>query len=136
MQQRLVVNDLKVLTLEQQRKLRLLWTPKAGDWVIHPAGNWLFDLDIKPTLIHEEDNYSFADCLPLLNIGQCIELLQNGNGRLAVALVEYFQSVDKHNEAAAHGITNLYVPELIGLLWEAVKEMLNNWNDKSVTYGN
>lgn len=88
MKQRISPDDLKQLTPSQQEKLRELLEPKNGDicywehWggvetairkVSEFQGEILLDIVFN-------DGFALAckkDCLPLLSIGQCIELLNN-----------------------------------------------------------
>jgi len=82
MKQRIAVEDLNQLTYEQQNKLRQLWLPRIGNAVNYKYDNEVMFININAgdyniILIRGNDKIRVAkeDCLPLLNIGQLIELI-------------------------------------------------------------
>lgn len=140
MKQRITVEQLNELSEEQKSRLRELWSPETGDLIqlgsddigypyergdivtVNHIGDWT----------HTNDNICFGGgdtgtgtskdmCLPLLNIGQMIELLiKTGNLR------EYL-----HDGGVCR--SGLYVDiawdnsdkvELCDALWETVKAIL------------
>ena len=86
MKQHITVDQLLSLTPEQQAKLREWWVPEVGDAI---AGWWLNeedDMALVPlgfVLKIDDDHLDTGgdiiwykgNCLPLLSIGQCLELL-------------------------------------------------------------
>ena len=94
MKQRITVEQLQELTPEQQARLKLWWKPERGDMFAYfssspKARNYVqVEYCCNPIKVNGWDRTIFAngangrnnhfnisDCLPLLSIGQCIELL-------------------------------------------------------------
>jgi hypothetical protein len=120
MKQRISVEQLYELNEHQQNKLRELWHPKddSGEIGLHiiegiflvnyTAGNHIYDA-------HERE-FIKEHCLPLLNIGQMIELL----GINMVSCVQYVTPA-----WAVHCNAKEYCGvELCDALWEAIKSIL------------
>jgi hypothetical protein len=127
MKQRIEVEQLLELTGEQKERLRELWEPQKGDWYYY--------IKIKhSSIIHDSDSMSIGlyknhkeDYLPLLSIGQMIELLE-----------EKKMVTESLDIKAPKGLINIYSvwygngdfpkkyesKELCDALWQAVKEVL------------
>jgi hypothetical protein len=106
MKQRISAEQLKELTPEKQEKLREWWEPKDGDWY--------YDCDLECDHVvfscesdHYHSQYPDNDCLPLLSIGQCIELLKGKTPKIGINWVDVS-----------------YDFELIDTLWQYIKEVL------------
>ena len=83
MKLRVKVQDIRQLTQEQQDKLKSLWLPRIGDTVnyIYDEGvmfvnGYMGDYNIVLFRGNERIRVAKNDCLPLLNIGQMIEMLK------------------------------------------------------------
>lgn len=84
MKQRITIDDIRKLTQKQQVKLRQLWHPSIGDTVNDRYDNSVMFVnsrvdDYNITLIRGNSRMKVTkeECLPLLNIGQMIELLED-----------------------------------------------------------
>lgn len=113
MKQRITVDQLNELSEEQKVRLRELWEPKQGDLFTDHRKREDVWLDIYPAIKDDGD-------LPLLNIGQCIELIRDQGPviRIDGAVIggwEVFDCISKIGRRAE---------ELIDALWETVKEAL------------
>jgi len=132
MKQRISIDQLKQLTSEQQNKLRAWWTCKEGDWFkpINSDQEQLLSDRSKECTSEQcefDDWYGWCvyleeNCLPLLSIGQCIELLNENH--------DYFYMCSD-GEMHIGSIYNYYKDgpdrkgeNLIDVLWEAVKPIL------------
>jgi hypothetical protein len=85
--QHITVGELLSLTPEQQERLREWWSPERGDWFYGHFSGWHELLCVYVEMKHTErgdEPYLWIDdhrggfkseCLPLLSIGQCLELL-------------------------------------------------------------
>lgn len=118
MKKRISVDQMRELTKEQKKKLCEWWHPEHGDnfydyietaytdCIVFLNGN-----DIKGC---QGDEYKKENCLPLLNIGQMIELLEN----------------KEHNNHLIRQIFHITssqidnVDNLCDALWEAIKSIL------------
>lgn len=96
------------MSIIQQEKLSKLINPSYGDVYLYNE---------KPLVIDEFDSkradfmsYMKGMCLPLLSIGQCLELLEERGLRYREVLYGGFDEYD--------------TPELIDALWQAVKQVL------------
>ncbi len=138
MKQRISVDDLWKLAPEQREKLWEWWVPKE-EGIIYVMGNGdirtIDEIDIKGRLVARGWDYDPPqahkkdECLPLLNIGQLIELLKT---------LTYIRSIEPTCRVARHNwkvivcdnsaetieIIEYYGGELCDALWEAVKETL------------
>ncbi len=139
MKQYIAIEQLRELTPEQQIKLREWWQPQKYERVAYTYrynNNWeTSEILIKglynhnPTKVEEESDldgeYVFMkdNCLPLLNIGQCIEYLRKYDLDINdTSLKDKEWCVDLNR-----GDSNLYLfrsNELIDALWEAIKTYL------------
>ncbi len=144
MRQHITVEQLWELTPEQQERLREWWEPKKGDWHYYIKINHTdiissgFKLDIELYTNHKEDY------LPLLSIGQCIELLHGRtlNGEIGLYWSDKFSEwnvfiggrLDPKKEYSSYRLnpnkeydgspSSVLENELIDALWQAVKEVL------------
>ncbi|MBU5673233.1 hypothetical protein [Paenibacillus brevis] len=137
MKQRIAVEQLKELTGLQQEKLRELYSPKEGDWFyrstdgeINFYGGVMYHDDSGVELFEPEK----ID-LPLLSIGQMIEIIEShyggrlgswnkqDNGQL---LSTYF--VDVISGSLSHRSETLYTgrghQEFSDALWAMIKKIL------------
>ena len=72
--------------------------------------------------ISVEENYDKEDCLPLLNIGQLIEILKRqkyGEEYFNISLSPESSSISRNSYSADYE-----EPELCDVLWETVKQLL------------
>ena len=136
MKRRITVEQLMELTEEQKQRLREWWNPEEGDYVQHnkygveticlpgpfdeECPNVYFTTDYRIHAFKEE-------CLPLLDIGQMIELLE-----------EKKMVTESLDIKAPKGLINTYSvwygngdfpkkyesKELCDALWQAVKQVL------------
>lgn len=108
MKRRITVEQLSELTDEQEEKLRSLWIPQTGD--IYFRMDYTYD----SPLLCEEYDYVKVDkeknsCLPLLDIGQMIEILHNNE-------IPFNPPIDISDK--------FEIDNLCDALWEAVKTLL------------
>ncbi|MHB8122605.1 MAG: hypothetical protein ACYDG4_10670 [Desulfuromonadaceae bacterium] len=110
MKQHISIDQLQELTQEQREALRELWRPELGDVFIIPEnGEEIHAVDRSWLLIIRND----PRFLPLLSVGQCIELLAEKD---LLQLQSIFTRI-------CIGI--LPADELINVLWQAVKAVLS-----------
>jgi len=117
------------LTDEQKERLREWWKPQIYDIVetdkyengeLCVVNSADIEIGVIGDGFHDTDYVDKAGCLPLLSIGQCIELLQN----------EYLFGIDRKDEVAESfwqvscSESLLQTNELIDALWQAVKAVL------------
>jgi hypothetical protein len=119
--------QLNELSDDQKERLREWWKPQKGDWFVACG-----DIEIAGSFICGTiDSYNQAgwcyekkDCLPLLSIGQCIELL----GAKLLHINHYHKqwqvSFLREQKEEELFITELYADDPIDALWQAVKEVL------------
>jgi hypothetical protein len=119
MKRRINIEQLAELTGEQVRKLHDWWQPSIGDWMINTNLVKPEPRVLKYTFKHERD-------LPLLDIGQMIELLQDND-----SIIRY--EPDEQNELQIYkegqwGRNTYYVSllnkDICDALWRAVKQIL------------
>jgi hypothetical protein len=140
MEQRITPEDLQELTDEQRERLREWWVVREGDRFF-AKGKWE-DIagESAPGCVESYDfdgeSWDKKDCLPLLSVGQCIELLEEKypNGisfhsdwgdcsEVWIVLVQDTQG-DDPPDSFIDRITITRDHELIDALWQAVKEVL------------
>jgi hypothetical protein len=110
MKQRITVEQLQELTEEQQQKLREWWEPQDGDMFFRNNRIQICDIGYH----HDKD-----ECLPLLDIGQMIELLLDKCGKnLNIYQCKNFNTI------TVTTFKEYFAQELCDSLWEAVKEVL------------
>ena len=124
MKQTITVKQLQELTEEQKERLRSWWEPELYQSMVNRYG-------VKFYLESLDEGYlrEIRNCLPLLSVGQCIELLEEKDpGSWSICC----------SKSGGWYITssNLYAPkyyiadggkdfeEIIDALWQAVKEVL------------
>lgn len=86
MKKRITVDQLNELSEKQKQKLRSQWVPSKGDifisdneeLVINYIGDWLLsDVIVSVDYTYGERLFDLEDCLPLIDIGQMIEILED-----------------------------------------------------------
>ncbi len=135
MRQYITVDQLNELAPEQKERLREWWGPQDYDVVYHPGYN------INPISYYEHNQTIYLnhgevtskvekeDCLPLLTIGQCIELLFDIGGYdetsgLFIGISRHYAEIFKGWCNCEEGITEGKSHILIDALWQAVKKVL------------
>ena len=141
MKQRIDVSQLNELTDEQKQKLREWWKPQEGDYI---AGEWLNENDGMELqflgivlniitdggiLLDTGGSIRWCPDLPLLSIGQMIELL----GTKIMEIMPNADLPSHETELKTYSVTLCQIksddfyfkePELCDALWQAVKEAL------------
>lgn len=125
MKQRISIEDLKSLAPSQQEKLRVWWDEhrQQGD-VFMCLGNDFLDGKV---FAWDGHNKPFNLSIPLLSIGQCIEMLESENCYLVTenekGINQYhvirYDSWEGRHDGVVYGRK-----ELMGALFEAVKSIL------------
>lgn len=126
MKQRIDSSQLQELTPSQQEKLRAWWEPQKGDWFVRiedTCNHLIVKLQDNLLFSLTGNGYAKENCLPLLPIGQCIELLGDDLNVLwnrSGSKVEYEVGyMSKGNTEFSRS------NEPIDALWEAVKDKLS-----------
>jgi hypothetical protein len=117
MKQRITCEQLKELTEEQKQRLREWWKPEEGDMYLRLTANGRIDF-IPFTFNTAEsryDNYKEFK-IPLLNIGQMIEIVANHFKEVKMPVVQIGDEVKTDFYGAM-------IP-LCDALWQSVKEVL------------
>lgn len=133
MKQRITINQLNELSVEQKGRLREWWKPKYGDFFSN--GYWSNiiqseeDGSIRCVTTDHDGCYDYerkVDCLPLLSIGQMIDLIGEKLDRISSPYGN-----ESHIEPGqwkvwmrSGGFWDGETEELADALWEAVKESL------------
>lgn len=121
MKQRITVEQLNELTDEQKERLREWWKPQTGDWCYPVNDEGYSDYcdhgivigDVVHDFPHGDFSpISYYSCLPLLSIGQMIELTESTN------IIKYNGGWALEEDAIS------FHDELCDALWEAVKNIL------------
>jgi len=114
MKRRITTEQLNELTNEQKQKLKRWWKPETGDYYTAKNSIMFYNKDTDNEF--EMGHMLEKDALPLLDIGQMIELL----GIKLVSCVQYVTPCWQ-----AHFNAKEYVmSELCDALWEAVKKKI------------
>jgi hypothetical protein len=78
---RITREQLQELSVEQQKTLTIKWTPEVGDYTVDLLKN-----DPKEYFVTNAENMSdrkpYLQNIPLLSIGQMIEILQNSGTQI------------------------------------------------------
>ena len=131
MRQRITVENLKELSPEQQEKLRTWWNVQESDLfayigLINTSNKIVIDVDREGYMYDGRDWFPKMDCLPLLSIGQMIELLQD-NIRDTRWDPDEENSIQIYRDGdwgrKSHRVS-LLDDEICNSLWQAVKEIL------------
>lgn len=133
MKQRITAEQLMELTEEQKQKLREWWKPEVGDYYTHKHD--IVKCDMQTLVMAIEKFFIREDYLPLLSIGQMIELLQSKDRRNMIPEIrskycdgEIYCDVTLYMKDRVIGTYNFIecrpCPELADALWSAVKEVL------------
>jgi hypothetical protein len=123
MKQRITIEQLNELTDEQKKRLREWWKPQEGDFIISdkdsririigkPNNNSATQFFPRALNGYECDIIILKTCLPLLSIGQMIELTESTN------IIKYNGGWALDDDAVE------FHDELCDALWEAVKQIL------------
>jgi hypothetical protein len=135
MLQNITTAMLSELTPAEQQRLREWWNPqhmKDGDWFYGTYGSNCRDVDVYILSPYKTDNGIYGaslheygaepdpNALPLLSVGQCIELFKDKTGRLP-EIKDY-----DHFKFITVGLGGMGYPaeELIRALWDTVKACL------------
>jgi hypothetical protein len=145
LKQRIDLFQLQELTPEQQEKLRAWWKPEEGDHflilgeyegVVKEYRNDMVSDYTDPTYNDyiEYDEWDKPKCLPMLSIGQCIQLLhefvkERDNNRLTIwEMVNHLWNVEAlEKNDSKWGEEHFWIQdkeELVDALFEAVKSIL------------
>ena len=120
MKQRITSDQLQQLTPSQQEKLRAWWKPEIGDkFDAERSGiTWLVASVNGERIETHAGIFLKNECLPLLSIGQCLQILGEHN--------RYYELRNYENNFHFYDQDNLKSksPELIDALFEAVKSIL------------
>lgn len=116
MKQRITVEQLAELTPEQQGRLRAWWKPEDGDWFADYEKDECVVLKDEVVSWHCPDN----NCLPLLSIGQCIELAYYCKPTTPLHIPIRGEKENPKTFYAAGGGD----VEILDALWQVVKEVL------------
>lgn len=136
MKQRITTEQLQELTEEQKQKLRDWWEPQEGDWFSYQDEERLIIHNNHYGLWSSNPNRDKQDwpkgeeknALPLLSIGQMIELLhkRTTNGVMLIESNWYEYDITFENIQRWEvdmGKTNKEGNELCDALWEAIKQV-------------
>ena len=144
MKQRITVDDLQQLTDEQKQKLREWWKPEDGDWFYGSYGadengfvaeqdEWqeyiltpyCVDSGHYGPSLHECGAKPDVNAIPLLSIGQMIELLQDRKLEIhAPTKINSWWRVWYSSHINPAPLTKRKADNLCDALFEAVKEIL------------
>jgi len=131
MKQRITPDQLLELTEEQQNKLRDLWEPCDGDFIYNKKHNHPEFLEVAPMpgcgdYLKHRDKF-----LPLLSIGQMIEMLFYCNltnkyysTSLIIDVNKYRPTIYCGNKNYEAGDSECENDELCDAIWQAVKAVL------------
>ncbi len=147
MKQHITPEQLNELTGEQKERLREWWEPDNGQWVYAKEWDGLYSaVSLGKYFFIDVNSCSdggcgccssgidLNDCLPLLSIGQMIELIKNkvqdaNNNRLIMwerkPNIWNVELLDRYDEKRGEG--HLWIvdePELCDALWQTVKKVL------------
>jgi hypothetical protein len=111
MKQRISIEQLQELTEEQQHRLREWWKPEFGDMLVMPPHTTIEVIDEELFKILQRVKLDYNPALPLLSIGQLIELL---NGL----------DLDGETEQSINDGIMWINDNLCDALWSAVKKVL------------
>lgn len=138
MKQRITAEQLNKLSPEQQEKLREWWKPEKGDYfrwnnsVANYSGlvkeyrnNKVVDYE-DPTIDDyiEYDEWDKGQCLPLLNIGQCIQIIKEQKRSFIIDIFVNSASLYDSHRDQEDDLSFSEDAELIVALWDAVKSIL------------
>lgn len=136
MKQRITVEQLKQLTLEQQKKLRDWWKPHKWDVYInfeegHTAlftfANCLLNIENGKLISITGLSLSKSSTYPLFSIGQCIEFLREYD----LDIHDNWNEIGKWSIILNKSINNYWIEEisseeLIDALWETMLKVLEH----------
>jgi len=128
---RITAEQLQELMPEQQERLRELWKPQIGDvYFYHLKDDNSYD---SISVVNYEYSYGFNNCLPLLDIGQMIELLVEQKAFVHFTIWDSkseTKGIDYHKTAIIDGIdedcsnAQYESEEIVDALWQVVKQVI------------
>lgn len=124
MKQNISVEDIQQLTDNQKEKLRELWEPDIGS--IFYDGHYtqaIQRVDDNILIVEDKEKYTQNYVVPLLNIGQMIEILEKHDP--CINITRRVQLVDFNKWVWEFTIRERYCreePELCDVLWQAIKD--------------
>ena len=131
MKQHIGPSQLAELSDEQKEKLRQWWEPQKGDMVSRGSESQLcVGVDNNNLYFERESSKHYFAYLPLLSIGQCIELLDSYLTYLKLSEYSGQWEVRMFSVpgVSSHGMGRLpcsfSADDLIDALWQAVKEVI------------
>lgn len=127
MKQRISVEQLQELTEEQKGRLREWWRPRKGDWYYYLNIQYSHVITDSSEYALSSYNNHKRDYLPLLSIGQCIELLKDKAPENVVCelMVRLFSGGWIFADENQVLVPTCRKPvELVDALWEQIKAVL------------
>ena len=129
MKRRITVEQLNELTPEQKQKLRELWKPQADDKVMDFRGKEshisMLSTHFYKEVYGNEGLKKFQETmLPLLSIGQMIELLESKDQCLNIVKRTDLEGWGYEIQLRQSGYCKFTTSELVDGLWEAVVKFL------------
>jgi len=116
MKQRIEASQLQELTPEQQEKLRAWWKPRQGDLFTSLDSSvrvkYVIDVDKEGYIYGGRDWHPKSECLPLLNIGQMLQLIDE-SGFYA-----------RYQYMVGHSRNSCLPSDFCDQLWNDVREIL------------
>lgn len=124
MKQRITIDQLNELSEGQKNKLQGLWEPRRGDMFFNTQRNLVLLAEAVSNEGIESvgDLLSKKECLPLLSIGQMIELLDPYGSTIFTSKM-WIAADPPIYEISVNG-RQFYEANMCDCLWEAVKKIL------------
>lgn len=111
MKQRITIEQLNTLTDAQKKRLREWWKPQTGDFFQHESG---WDITTQRLVPDDSD-------LPLLSIGQMIDIIKKQKRRVSITTYESgWEAIARNGDKAIASIKE----ELSDALWVIVKDII------------
>jgi len=133
MKERITLEQFKELTIDQAIKLKKLWQPKMYDVIMVSDKTYAVnDFHFKTVTILEE-NCGFLKefCMPLLSIGQCLEILEQNFSCVSICIIpevkeKFCLHLWKNESDYETEPLMIYSENDIDALWEGVKLVLQS----------
>lgn len=133
MKEHITIKQLKELTIDQSIKLKSMWCPKTHDIIMVKDKTFTFNkLHFKTDVILDDYDTFKGFCMPLLSIGQCLEILEQHFSCISICIISqakekfclhlWKDESDFENEPLIISRENN-----IDALWEGVKLVLRNY---------
>ena len=126
MKMRISVEQIRELTPEQQEKLREWWKPELYQPMINSHGFEFYLEYLDEGYLKEINSTDRGFCLPLLSIGQLLQLLQDN-----IKDIRYDPDEENSIQIYKDGVwgrkshyVSLLNEDICNNLWQAVKEIL------------